>query len=163
MELWIIPHHVRPVVSLNLLKKGKMDTPKNGMDRLTLTEVGEIAFIRSNEAGLKFKMRRADPPFPWEMAFSDCGVECAKLTGYFIGPSTYRSSFRLMFLPETSGEELASKIEKDLKRDPLDSPYWNDDTWSRFIKRMGKSRMEIKEANRTTLDSFRGPSPSRSL
>ena len=122
------------------------------MDRLTLTEVGELVFDIYRDLGLAMKLRKAFPPFPWEMAFYDQGLEVSQMTGHFIGPSTFRSIFRLRYLEETPGSELALLMNRKLKRGLLHSEYWNDDTWNRFSVRTGLSRMEVVRSNERSLD-----------
>ncbi len=148
-----MPLHIRPVVSLESLKKGEMDRPRNGMDRLTLTEVGELVIQSNDTIGLKMKLRKTSPPFPWEMAFTHQGLEVAQLTGHFIGPSTFRSIFRLRYLEDTKGETLAMFLINNIERDMLGSDYWNDDTWDRFSKKTGLSRNEVIASNSENLGS----------
>lgn len=151
MDIWVIPHHIRPVVSYDMIRKGRSERPKSGLDRLTLTEVGLSVFERSRNNGIEMKIRRANPPFPWEMAFSRSGVEIAHLQGHFIGPSTFRSIFRFRWVEDTEGSALARKLVDDLGRDPLHSEYWNMDTWSRFSRKTGLTRNEVLELNRGSL------------
>lgn len=100
------------------------------------------------------KVRRADPPFPWEIAISRDGVEVFQLIGHFIGPSTYRSIFQVRSIEGTEGKDMASHFISRLGRDPLLSDYWTDETWSRFMKMVGISRDDILEINRSTLDTI---------
>lgn len=141
---------MRPVVSYSSLRKGKLKNPRNGLDRLHLTDVGEIVWNEFGSVKLNSRLRRADPPFPWEMAFFQGGVEVANLTGHFIGPSTYRSIFQMRFLEGSSGEELTRRSVGTLDRELLASKYWTNETWSRFIKMAGMSKKEILEINENT-------------
>lgn len=151
-EIWIIPLHIRPVVSHDSIKKGLIQRPRNGLDRLTLTEVGDIAIKEYQQFSLSMKLRKASPPFPWEMVFHDKGIEVSHLTGHFIGPSTFRSIFRFRFLEDTSGGSLARSLCGKIDRDPLMSDYWNDDTWNRFMKKTGRSKNEITGFNQQILE-----------
>ena len=140
------------MVSHDLLKRGVLDKPKNGMDRLTLTEVGEYVVTAYKEIGLSMKLRKTSPPFPWEMAFYENGLEISQLTGHFIGPSTFRSIFRLRYLKGTSGMKLAEYIIDHLDRDLLVSDYWKDDTWNRFTNKTGLSRKEVIGSNDDSME-----------
>ncbi len=139
------------MVSFDSIKKGKIERPKSGLDRFTLTEIGEPVIIFSKRTDLSLKVRGANPPFPWEMAFSSRGVEVAHLNGHFIGPSTFRSIFRFRYLPGTEGEAMANHLIKVLDRDPLRSDYWDNDTWARFTNKVGSTKVEIEEQNRIAL------------
>jgi hypothetical protein len=139
------------VVSYDQLKKGKVERPRSGLDRLTLTEVGSYVFDISRKMVMEMKLRRANPPFPWEMAFFDSDVEISHLDAYFIGPSTFRSIFRFSFLEGTRGKAMASSLIQNLDRDPLNSDYWNMDTWARFKKNTGLSMNEVIELNENSM------------
>lgn len=142
---------MRPVVSFNHIKKGIIERPANGLDRFTLTEIGETVMRSFRKTDMKIKVRRANPPFPWEMAFKENGLEVAHLNGHFIGPSTFRSIFRFRYLEGTTGDILKKDLITSLDRPPLESRYWNNDTWSRFTQMVGLSRDEVMDQNASSI------------
>ena len=116
-----------------------------------MTEIGEPVILFYKKSDMSLKVRGANPPFPWELAFSSCGVEVAHLNGHFIGPSTFKSIFRFRYLPGTEGDTMAKNLIEVLDRDPLRSDYWDNDTWARFTNKVGSTKVEIEEQNRIAL------------
>lgn len=146
MTMWIMPLRVAPVVSYEMLRKGSVKRPLNGLDRLNLTDVGEaLIFPHLNDGG-DIELRDVRLPYPWNARLK--GEAELNVEAVWAGGSTFRSIFRLRF-----GEGGAQKV-KDmldaLDRDPLDSPYWDTPTWERFFKGTGSTKNDVsKSVNRT--------------
>lgn len=159
--LWIIPVHVRPVVSIEGLEKGRIETPNSGLDRLNLTDVGE-AFLRNlGTIGAETKIKGVDSPFPWEIVFRSNGQAVASLRGVLVGSSTFRSSFKLIFdYGERTGQAVRSSVE-DLGRGLLESPYWDDENWLLFSKVAKMTRKEVETSNEEVLRSLGIKAPYR--
>ncbi|MBN1540369.1 MAG: hypothetical protein JW939_09515 [Candidatus Thermoplasmatota archaeon] len=162
--LWLIPIHVRPVISFNALLDGKVREPSNGMDRLNLTDVGDIFFNLFRDSKARVRLKNVEPPFPWEMVFWMNGEAKVSLRGIKVGPSTYRSIFKMVHNREDEVISIISAGLRSLGRDPLDSPYWNDENWQLFQKMFRLTRDAIDSDNNSfhAPDIFRTPCPARS-
>jgi len=151
--LWLIPVHVRPVVSYEALTGGVIRDPASGLDRFNLTDVGEAFHRNLPSGGFQVRLKSVELPFPWEMIFSIQGEQKASLKGLRIGPSTFRSIFRLIFEDERFVREQVISTVRTLSRDPLDSPYWDDETWEIFQNRFRMSRASVVDSNHFVLQS----------
>jgi hypothetical protein len=152
--LWLIPVHVRPVVSYEGLTSGLLRDPATGLDRFNLTDVGESLFKNLSSNGFDIKLKGVDLPFPWEMVFKLEGEPKASLRGIRVGPSTYRSIFKLMFEEDRSTSGPVLSTVTSLGRDPLDSPYWDDVTWELFLGQFKMDRSKVISSNRSILGDF---------
>lgn len=145
--LWVIPMHVRPVISLNALLDGRIREPSTGMDRFNLTDVGDIFFRLFRERKAEVRLKNVEPPFPWEMVFMINDGPNVSIRGIKVGPSTYRSIFKMVHTGENEVKSIISIGLRSLGRDPLDSPYWNDENWQLFQKRFRLTRDAIVSDN----------------
>ena len=145
--LWLIPVHVRPVVSYEGLTKGVVRDPSSGLDRFNLTDVGEVFYGTFRSRGGEVKFKNIDLPFPWEMVFKFKGEPKASLRGIKVGPSTYRSIFKLVHFDDPGVNEIIGECLSDLGRDPIDSPYWDDANWQLLQKQLRISRNTIVSTN----------------
>ncbi|MFW3146301.1 MAG: hypothetical protein ACMUIE_05770 [Thermoplasmatota archaeon] len=159
--LWIIPVHVRPVVSIEGLEKGRLETPNSGLDRFNLTDVGEAFLDQFRTKGAEFKIKGVESPFPWEIVFKTNGQPVASLRGVIVGSSTFRSAFKLVFDngPETS--TIIGSALKELGRELLESPYWDDENWQIFMKMLKLTREEVESNNGKVLESIGLKAPYR--
>ncbi|MBN1538555.1 MAG: hypothetical protein JW939_00285 [Candidatus Thermoplasmatota archaeon] len=151
--LWLIPVHVRPVVSYEGLTGGGIRDPVTGLDRFNLTDVGEAFYRNLPSVGFHVRLKSVELPFPWEMIFSLYEEPTVSLKGLRIGPSTFRSIFRLIFEDEPSVRKFVISTVMSLSRDPLESPYWDDETWEVFQHRFRMSRANVVDSNRLVLRS----------
>jgi hypothetical protein len=149
--LWLIPLHVRPVVSYDSIQGGTLADPPSGLDRFNLTDVGEAFFNTFQENGGVLRFKGVSLPFPWEMVLKINGESKASLRGVKVGPSTYRSMFKLAFFEEEEVCSIIGAALEKLNRDPLESPYWDEETWEKFFKMMKISKAKIEESNGRTL------------
>jgi len=143
----MIPVHVRPVVSFDSLKKKELKDPTTGLDRFNLTDVGKALFTAFDERKADLVLKGVELPFPWEIVFKMNNEPQASLRGMKVGPSTYRSIFKLLFF---DNEEVLSIIKRSLElvgRDVLRSPYWDDITWQAFQKQFRLSKDEVVTSN----------------
>ncbi|MGA1822877.1 MAG: hypothetical protein ACMUIG_10160 [Thermoplasmatota archaeon] len=146
--IWIIPRHVRPVVSYDKLRKSRIETARSGLDRLNLTDIGDAVLTSWIKRGGFVRLESADLPFPWSASLSYQREDHARMTGMMIMGSTFRSIFRMDVLK--NGNILDDGIRR-LGRDPLISPYWNDETWKEFHSMTGITRDEAKRQNESIL------------
>ncbi|MBN1389185.1 MAG: hypothetical protein JXA22_00930 [Candidatus Thermoplasmatota archaeon] len=144
---WIIPIHVRPVISYNAIMDGRITGPSSGMDRFNLTEVGDLILGHFRDNGAEMRLKNVEPPFPWEMIFRMDGEAKASLLGLKVGPSTFRSIFKLLHTGEPGVVSIISDSLSSLGRDPLDSPYWGDAEWQSFQKMYRLTRDRIASDN----------------
>ncbi|MGA1792905.1 MAG: hypothetical protein ACMUHM_03050 [Thermoplasmatota archaeon] len=145
--VWLIPVHVRPVISYDGLLEGNLKDPASGLDRFNLTDVGEAFYKTFRENGAELKLKSVELPFPWEMVFKVDGDPKASLRGIKVGPSTYRSIFKLLYSDEGPVRNMVRDCLSSIERDPLDSPYWDDANWQTFQKLLRMSRDSIVKAN----------------
>jgi hypothetical protein len=150
--LWLIPVHVRPVVSYEGLSTGVLRDPTTGLDRFNLTDVGEAFFRNLPPMGFDIKLKGVDLPFPWEMVFKHHGDPKASLRGVRIGASTFRSIFKLLFENEEAIRETVLSTIGSLERDPLDSPYWDDETWEVFQYQFRMDKASVKDSNKSVIE-----------
>lgn len=149
VSLWIIPIHVRPVVSYeNMKRKNKLTSAKTGLDRLNLTDVGEKILGTWIQGGGSVDLLDADLPYPWKASLRRSSVEYARMSGMVVGGSTFRSIFHMRIF---DNEDHLIKGIKLLKRGPLDSPYWKSETWRNFQTITGMSRDHVSKINGHTL------------
>lgn len=142
--IWIIPRHVRPVVSYDKLRKNMIETARSGLDRLNLTDIGDAVLTDWITKGGFIRIESVELPFPWSASLSYHREDHARITGMMVMGSTFRSIFRLDVLKD--GNMLDNGIGK-IDRDPLISPYWNDETWKEFHIMTGITRDEALEQN----------------
>jgi hypothetical protein len=152
--LWLIPLHVRPVISYEGLIRSVLRDPATGLDRFNLTDVGEAFFRNLSSSGFDLKIKGVDLPFPWEMIFKLHGEPKVSLRGIRVGPSTYRSIFKLIFEEEGTVSGLVLSTVRSMGRDPLDSPYWDDSTWEIFQGQFKMDRDSIVGSNRSVLGTM---------
>jgi hypothetical protein len=145
--IWLIPVHVRPVVSFEGLKRNEIIDPAMGLDRFNLTDVGDAFFQVFNEAGADIITKGVELPFPWEMVFKVDKEPKASLRGLKVGPSTYRSIFKLVFFEGDDLNGLIRNILDRIGRDTLESPYWDDGTWQLFQKLYKLSKNNVFQSN----------------
>ena len=154
-SIFIIPLHVRPVVSYDKLKrKNSLKRARSGLDRLNLTDVGQTIFSTWKKGGGYIKMGKCDLPFPWSGVLSRMNVEYARITGIMVQGTTYRSIFRIDI---TKSSPLLKGSVMDLDRDLLDSPYWRDDTWNKFYRMTGITRAGAENMNQDTMKGIPDP------
>ena len=154
-SIFIIPLHVRPVVSYEKLKKkNSLKRARSGLDRLNLTDVGQTIFSTWKEGGGFIKMGRCDLPFPWSALLSKNRVEYARITCIMVQGTTYRSIFRIDI---TKPSPLLKGSVRDLDRGLLDSPYWRDDTWNKFHRMTGITREGAENMNVETMKGIPDP------
>ncbi|MFO8051537.1 MAG: hypothetical protein R6V01_07560 [Thermoplasmatota archaeon] len=152
--LWIVPLRIVPVVSFQKLLKGEMKNPSTGLDRLNLTDVGEAVYGNMTGAGTRVKFKGVKNPFPWEMVFRMKNEQKVSLTGVMIENSTFRSIFKLMFIPEKEVRELIKRSISTIDRDLLVSPYWDSGTWDRFSSLAKLSREQVIQNNENIVSSL---------
>ncbi|MGA1820185.1 MAG: hypothetical protein ACMUHU_04160 [Thermoplasmatota archaeon] len=145
--VWLIPVHVRPVISYDGLLRGNLEDPASGLDRFNLTDVGEAFYKTFHGNGAEIRLKNLELPFPWEMVFKVEGDPKASLRGVKVGPSTYRSIFKLLYSDEAPVREMVRESLSLIGRDPLDSPYWDDVNWQLFQGALKLSRDSIVRAN----------------
>ena len=145
--LWMIPVHVRPVVSLEGMRKNEIMDPSSGLDRFNLTDVGEAVFGEFRDNGAEVIAKGVEPPFPWELVFKIDKDPKASLRGMKVGPSTYRSIFKLMFFDSEDVIRIIRGSMERIGRDLLESPYWDDDTWQMFQNQYRLSRNVVVGSN----------------
>jgi len=145
--MWLIPVHVRPVVSFDGIGKKEIKDPSSGLDRFNLTDVGDAFFFVFKENGAEIISKGVDLPFPWELVFKVDREPKASLRGMKVGPSTYRSIFKLIFFEADDVNQMIRRSLDIIGRDILDSPYWDDATWQLFQKQYKLSRNEVIKTN----------------
>jgi hypothetical protein len=149
--IWLIPVHVRPVVSFEGLRKNEIKDPASGLDRFNMTDVGEAFFKIFKEKDADIIQKGVTLPYPWEMVFKIDKEPKASLRGLKVGPSTYRSIFKLVFFEENDVNELIQRSLNEIGRNVLESPYWDDSTWQLFQKLYKLSRNSVIESNENVL------------
>lgn len=145
--IWLIPVHVRPVISFEGLGRNEIRDPASGLDRFNLTDVGDAFFTVFRDMGAEIISKGVELPFPWELVFKIDKEPVASLRGLKVGPSTYRSIFKLIYF---EGEDVNKMIRSSIDligREVLKSPYWDDATWQLFQKHYKLSRMSVMESN----------------
>ena len=148
-SFFILPLHVRPVVSYTKLKKkNSLERARSGLDRLNLTDVGERILSTWIGEGGFVKMGKSELPFPWSATLSTMKVERARISGIMVQGTTYRSVFRIDIPDPIS---LLKRTLDDFDRNPLESPYWDSETWMKFHSATGITKKKAKEMNRKVL------------
>jgi len=142
-----MPLHVRPVVSGSELRKGRVERPRSGLDRLSLTDVGKWVIEGAMSHGLTFRVKNANPPFPWVLEVSNGADVVMEVRGHLLGPSTFRSIFVIRIMQAAGGKDLLRSLMGTIDRDPLSSPYWDMETWSVLESRLGLTRDELERRN----------------
>jgi len=145
--VWMIPVHVRPVISHDGLLGGSLKDPSSGLDRFNLTDIGEVFYRTFKEKGAEVRLKNVELPFPWEMVFKFDGEPKASLRGIHVGPSTYRSIFKLIHFGDPPVVKMVKDCLSSLERDPLESPYWDDANWQLFQNIIKLSRDSIIGSN----------------
>jgi hypothetical protein len=135
------------VVSFEGLRKKELKDPATGLDRFNLTDVGEAFYTSYSENGADIILKGVDLPFPWEMVFKINNEPKASLRGLKVGPSTYRSIFKLLFFEEDDVRTIIRRSLDLIGRDVLESPYWDDITWQQFQKQFKLTKDQVIGSN----------------
>ena len=149
--IWLIPVHVRPVVSFEGLGNGEVKDPTTGLDRFNLTDIGDVLFRQFTAIGAEIVFKGVELPFPWEIVFKINKEPKASLKGLKVGPSTYRSIFKLIFFEGDDVYTIIKDCLDEIGRDVLDSPYWDDPTWQQFQKVYKLQRDKVIGTNAETI------------
>ncbi len=154
LVLWIAPLHVAPVVSYEMLKAGRIDRPKSGLDRFNLTEIGEHLILPHLERGGRLRLKDVNLPFPWKAELLHGDSSVMRIDAMTAGKSTYRSMIRIAF---ESGNGVCDPIKEMLgrtNRDPLSTPYWDLKSWEVFHRETGLTFDDIRKVDESTIEAL---------
>jgi len=154
LELYVMPLHVAPVVSYEMLRKGRIERPLGGLDRLNLTDVGGRMVLPWLRRGGRIAVRDASLPYPWSIQLRDDDGEGPDLEAIRSGDSTFRSVIKVTARQGQAALQAVSDLLDGLGRDPLETPYWDLKCWEAFHRETGLTFEDLERTDRETIEAL---------
>lgn len=151
LVLWIAPLHVAPVVSYEMLRKGSIERPRSGLDRMNLTEIGEMIIVPHLRKGGKVRFRDVSLPFPWKAEVMEGEGTVLRMDAMTAGRSTLRSMIRFEFDAGNGISGAVKELLGGIDRDPLSTPYWDIKSWEVFHKETGLTFEDVRRTDESTI------------